>query len=108
MILFEELGLAEKSETFPLNILNSKLDYISNNAYISFIGINNYKLDVAKINRTLILSVPNLEDRVDDLIYISQTIIKSISEDLARNQKEVFYNMIKAYYEYKQTINFLK
>ena len=108
MILFNELGLAKKSETFPLNILNSKLDYISNNADISFIGISNYTLDATNINRTLILSVPNFEDMIDELILTSETIIRSISEDLSRNQKEVFYNMIKAYYEYKQTIIFLK
>ena len=99
MILFEELGLAEKSKTFPLNALFSKLDYIGNNANISFIGINNYALDATKIIRALILSVPNLEDNIDDLMITFQNFI---SEDLARNQRKVFYSLIRAYFEYKK------
>jgi len=107
MILFEQLELAEKLETNPLKLLNSKLDD-SINEGISFIGISNYNLDTAKINRALILSVQNLEERLDDLKEISKAILESISEDLIKNQKEVFDILTRAYYEYKSTLKFLK
>ena len=50
MILFDELGLAEKSEREPLKILHSKLDYSGKPEGVSFIGISNYSLDAAKLN----------------------------------------------------------
>ena len=67
MILFDELGFAEKSKTNPLKVLHSKLEYDGKKDGVSFVGISNYSLDASKINRALVLSVPNLEDRVDEL-----------------------------------------
>ncbi len=59
MILFDELGLAEKSETNPLKILHSKLEFAGKDENICFIGISRYSLDAAKLNRFIILSVQN-------------------------------------------------
>jgi len=108
MILFDELGFAEKSETNPLKVLHSKLEYGGNNEGISFIGISNYSLDAVKINRALILSVPNLEERIDQLISTSKSIVESISENLIKNQKQVFDILAIAYYEYKNILKILK
>ena len=66
MILFDELGLSEKSKSNPLKVLHSKLEYGGKKDGVSFVGISNYSLDAAKINRALILSVPNLEDKIDE------------------------------------------
>jgi len=55
MILFDELGLAEKAPTNPLKVLHSKLEYDGKNKDACFIGISNYSLDAAKINRALSL-----------------------------------------------------
>lgn len=63
MILFDELGLAEKSPTNPLKVLHNKLDYGGITEGICFIVISNYSLDTAKMNRALNLSIPNLEDK---------------------------------------------
>ena len=57
MILFDELGLAEKSESNPLKVLHSKLEFFGNDE-ISFIGISNYSLDSINNNRFLNLSIP--------------------------------------------------
>ena len=65
MILFDELGLAEKSESNPLKVLHSKLEYSGSKEGVSFIGISNYSLGAAKVNRAMSLSVPNLEDKID-------------------------------------------
>ena len=108
MILFDELGLAEKSETNPLKVLHSKLEYGGKKIGVSFVGISNYSLDAAKINRALVLSVPNLEDRVDQLKSTVQSIVESISDDLYKNQKPIFDILSMAYYNYKNTLIFIK
>ena len=105
-ILFDEMGLSEKSETNPLKVLHSKLEYAGKNEGVSFIGISNYSLDAAKINRTLILSVPNLEDRIDQLIETSRCIVKSISENLS--SEKIFEILSKAYSKYKKTLKFIQ
>ena len=64
LILFDELGLAERANTNPLKVLHSKLEYKGKADGISFVGISNYTLDVDKINRILKLSVPDLENNM--------------------------------------------
>ena len=64
LILFDELGLAERANTNPLKALHSKLEYKGKADGISFVGISNYTLDAVKINRTLKLSVPDLENNM--------------------------------------------
>ena len=108
MILFDELGLAEKSETNPLKILHSKLEFAGKDENISFIGISRYSLDAAKLNRFIILSVQNSDEKVDQLLINSKAIIENISEDLYKNQKQIFDILIKTYYEYKNTLYFIK
>jgi len=108
MILFDELGLAEKSITNPLKVLHSKLEYAGKKEGVSFVGISNYSLDAAKINRALVLSVPNLEDKFDQLKDTVKSIVESISEDLYNKQKQIFDILSKAYFEYKKTLIFIK
>ena len=85
MILFDELGLAEQSKTKPLKVLHSKLEYDGKKDGTCFIGISNYSLDAAKVNRALSLSVPNLEDKLDQLKITAESIVKSISDDIDNN-----------------------
>ena len=108
MILFDELGLAEKSKTNPLKVLHSKLEYNDKNEGISFIGLSKYSLDAAKLNRFMILSVQNLEEKIDQLIITSKGIVEKISEDLYKNHKQVFDLLVKTYYQYKNILNFIK
>ena len=108
MILFDELGLAEKSKTNPLKILHSKLEFGGTDGNVSFIGISRYSLDVAKLNRFIVLSVQNDDEKIDQLIIASKAIIENISEDLYKNQKQLFHILIKTYYEYKKALYFIK
>lgn len=108
MILFDELGLAEKSKTNPLKVLHSKLEYAGKKEGLSFVGISNYSLDAVKINRALILSVPNLKQRLDELKSTVKSIVESILEDLYKDQISAFSILSSAYYEYKNTLIFLK
>ena len=108
MILFDELGLAEKSKTNPLKVFNSKLEYAGKKEGVSFVGISNYSLDSAKLNRFMVLSVQNLDEKVDQLIITSKAIVEKISEDLYKNQKQVFDTLVRTYYQYKNFLNFIK
>ena len=45
----------------------------------------------------MVLSVPNLDEKVE-----------KISEDLYKNKKQVFDNLVKTYYEYKNILFFIK
>ena len=108
-ILFDEMGLSERSETNPLEVLNSKLEYAGKNEGVSFIGISNYFLDASKANRAFILSVPNLEDKIDQLTETSKCIVESISEDLSSQKKSAIFDILsKAYFNYKNILNFIK
>ena len=108
MILFDELGLAEKSKTNPLKVLHSKLEYAGKKDGVSFVGISNYSLDAAKINRAMVLSVPNLDEKLNELKEIVKSIVESISENLYNDQKIIFDILSTAYYEYKNNLNFIK
>ena len=106
MVLFDELGLAERSKKNPLKVLHSKLEYSGKQEGISFIGISNYSLDAAKINRALVLSVPDLDQKLDEIISTSQNIVESINEKLIKDQ--VFSILSKTYFDYKQELQFIK
>ena len=110
MILFDELGLAEKAPTNPLKVLHSKLEYDGKSEGVCFIGISNYSLDAAKVNRALSLSVPNLEDKLDQLKSTAKSIVGSISEDISKESAKIFiFNILsRAYQLYKQNLNFIK
>ena len=111
MIFFDELGLAEMSENNPLKVIHSKLDYkgeyTEKNKKISFVGISNWSLDAAKINRALVLSVPDLDESIDDL---KETSIK-IAETFKENFKEniLFKDILPTtYYRFKKFLENLK
>ena len=106
MILFNEMGLSEKSKSSPLKVLNSKLDYAGNEEGVSFIGISDYSLDADKENRAIILSVQNLEDKIDQLKNTCNSIVESISDEL--NDNIIFEILSRTYYQYKNQLKFIK
>ena len=106
MILFDELGLAENSKSNPLKVLHSKLEYSGKEEGVSFVGISNYSLDAAKVNRALILSVPDLDERVDELIQTSYNIVESISEKL--KIEKIFQILSQTYFNYKKFLDTIK
>ena len=108
-VLFDELGLAEKSATNPLKVLHSNLEYNGNKKGISFIGISNYSLDPAKVNGASYISVPNLESLPDRLKETAKSIVESISEDLIENNNiKIFKIISRACYLYKRYLIYIK
>ena len=106
MVLFDELGLAEKSESNPLKVLHSRLDYAGKEDGISFVGISNYTLDAAKINRALVLSVPDLDQIRDEITKTARCIVESICPSI-KNDK-IFDILSKTYYDYKNNLQIIK
>ena len=106
MILFDELGLAERSKTNPLNSLNSLLEKYEKEKRICFIGISNSPLDEATINRSWLLSIPDLDKNFDKLNKISISIAESFS--LRFKSLNVFEILSRTYLEYKKQIQFIK
>ena len=107
MLLFDELGLAERSKYNPLKVLHSYLELDGNKKGTSFIGISNWTLDAAKINRALTLSVPDLDTNLDDLKKTSISIAESINDTFG---KRTIFNKIlpNVYLHYKENLKLLK
>ena len=108
MILFDKMDLAEKSPSNPLKVLHNKLEYGGQAKEISFIGISNYSLDNTIINRALVLSLPNLEDKLEQLKFTAKSIVKSISEDIFYEDNLIFNILARAYFKYKYYLSFIK
>ena len=107
MILFDELGLAERSKYNPLKALHSHLELDGNDKGISFVGISNWTFDAAKINRALNLSVPDLDSSLDDLKKTSISIAESINDSFGSNK--IFNKILpNVYYQFKENLKILK
>ena len=106
MVLFDQLDLAKRSNSHPLKVLDVKLENISKEKGLSFIGTSNYPLDVAQTNKALVLSVPDLDQQFYDLIQTSQNIVENISDKLKR--EPIFQIISRTYFEYKRILQDMK
>ena len=104
LIIFDELGLAEKSKDNPLKVLHANLEYDSNEREktIGFIGISNWALDAAKVNRTIFLYVPELGTNIDDVKETMESIVKSINPLLLRKYGKLFNKLSDSFYLFKK------
>ena len=86
VFLFDEMGLVQINENMninPLKILHSELEFEHNankNDKIFFVGISNWKLDSAKMNRALYLLIPDHDEDelVDTMLNIGNLMDKSL------------------------------
>ena len=109
MIIFDQIDLVERSPTNPLKILNYKLEFDNKNENISFVCISNYTLNGKIMNKALYLSVPNLENKLDQLRETSKKIVEGISDDISYRDSIFIFNILsRAYYLYKYYLNFIK
>ena len=54
------MELAEHSPNNPLKVIHSELEYDQNenDKQVAFVGISNWNLDAAKMNRGIAISIP--------------------------------------------------
>lgn len=72
-LIFDEIGLAEYSRDNPLKVLHNKLEVEKRE--IGFIGISNYRLDAAKMNRVVFIA--RMDPDEEDLKLTAKSILLS-------------------------------
>ena len=74
---FDEMGLAEHSPHNPLKVIHSELEYDlnSDDKKISFLGVSNWSLESAKMNRGMSINIPDPNET--DIQKTSITIAQS-------------------------------
>jgi len=92
VVLLDEVGLAEQSPHLPLKVLHKVLDEGGNEAVV---GISNWSLDPAKMNRAVHLYRP--APTVEDLSTTAEGMVnyanlKGYLQSLARAYNEVYSN----------------
>ena len=104
LIFFDEMGLAEHSPNNPLKVIHSELEYEQNKGdnQVAFVGISNWVLDAAKMNRGISIYIPEPDEQ--DNQETALIIGKSYDEGLAEKYKEFYENLGKSYFLYKQEI----
>ena len=103
LVFFDEIGLAEYSSYNPLSSILSELEDNKNyesNIY-AFVGISNWILDAAIMNRGISLLIIGKEDE-SGIIETSLKIGKSFDEELAIRYEDFLKNLGRSFYEYKR------
>ncbi|ETO02235.1 hypothetical protein RFI_35201, partial [Reticulomyxa filosa] len=89
LLLLDEIGLAEHSKHSPLKVLHHLLE----NPKISFVGLSNWPLDAAKMNRVIVHQIPNNLD--DDLKAIGESICNTNHTDLHQRDVDILVDVFK-------------
>ncbi|XP_046568818.1 uncharacterized protein LOC124277192 isoform X1 [Haliotis rubra] len=80
VVVLDEIGLAETSKFNPLKVLHSRLEpghgEVPN---VAVVGISNWALDAAKMNRAIHLSRPDMD--ADELYHTGLSISEATVED---------------------------
>jgi E3 ubiquitin-protein ligase RNF213 len=102
VVLFDEVGLAEISPWNPLKVLHAlleKSDFESNDD-VSVVGLSNWSLDAAKMNRAIHISRP--EPDLKQLHNTSLEIFRSLSDGRTPNDTivGVLQGISQAYLEF--------
>ena len=105
LVFIDELGLAEHSPNNPLKIMHSELEYDlhDENEKIAFVGISNWELDRANMNRGIYLSITEPDEQ--DLIKTAKTIADSINKSISFKFSYRINRLAKIYPEYIDWIN---
>jgi hypothetical protein len=93
VVLLDEVGLAEQSPHLPLKVLHKTLDEAKENE--SVVGISNWSLDPAKMNRAVHLYRP--APTVEDLALTAEGMVRSATlkgylQAIAQSFSGVYFN----------------
>ncbi|KAL3859944.1 hypothetical protein ACJMK2_010123 [Sinanodonta woodiana] len=79
VVILDEIGLAERSKFNPLKVLHSLLEPAGKSfPEIAVVGISNWALDAAKMNRAIYLSRPDMDEK--ELFETGKSISKSFDK----------------------------
>ncbi len=101
VVLLDEVGLAENSKYNPLKVLHSLLEPGEGKLPdFAVVGISNWSLDAAKMNRAIHLSRP--EPTKDDLYETGYSLHYIYGGDYSQNlKKQELQCLAEAYFEYE-------
>ena len=105
LLVFDELGLSEKSPTNCLKALHSKLEMSLNpkeQKQISFIGISNWRLDATKMNWIIFLAIP--EFTIPDIKITVESIANSYNDEIYNTFSSEYLKLGDIYYNYKKSL----
>ena len=105
LLVFDELGLSEKSPTNCLKALHSKLEMSLNpkeQKQISFIGISNWRLDATKMNWIIFLVIP--EFTIPDIKITVESIANSYNDEIYNTFSSEYLKLGDIYYNYKKSL----
>ena len=97
LVFFDEMGLAERSSNNPLKVIHYLLEKDREDS-VPFLGISNWKLDAAKINRALSLTITDYD--IEDLEDTAISIAESLNIDLSNKHRDFFETLARTYNEY--------
>ena len=101
-MIFDQIGLSEKRPTNCLKVLHSKLEMTldpDERKKISFVGISNWRLDAAKMNRAIFLAIPEID--LSDVLKTVKAIADSYDENLYVRYEAKYKDLGKKYFNYK-------
>ena len=97
LVFFDEMGLAERSSNNPLKVIHFLLEKDAKDS-VPFLGISNWKLDAAKINRALGLTITDYD--IQDLEETAISIAEALDEELSHKYGDFFNTLARTYYKY--------
>ena len=105
LLVFDELGLSEKSPTNCLKVLHSKLEMSldpNEQNQLSFIGISNWRLDAAKMNRAIFLAIPDI--KLPDVGLTVEAIAKSYADNIYDKYEAQYLLLGNTFFNYKEKL----
>ena len=97
LVFFDEMGLAERSSNNPLKVIHFLLERDTKDS-VPFLGISNWKLDAAKINRALGLTITDYD--IQDLEETAISIAEAMDEVLTHKYNDFFKILARTYNDY--------
>ena len=91
------MGLAERSSNNPLKVIHFLLEKDTKDS-VPFLGISNWKLDAAKINRALGLTITDYD--IQDLEETAISIAEAIDDNLTLKYSDFFKTLARTYNKY--------
>lgn len=97
LVILDEIGLAEISRFNPLKVLHSLLEPEGRDRpEVAVVGISNWSLDSAKMNRAIHLSRPDMDE--EELLITGQSIMESVAGHTSLDS--ILEDIAKAYSDY--------
>ncbi|ETO01887.1 hypothetical protein RFI_35553, partial [Reticulomyxa filosa] len=96
VLLLDEIGLAERSKHSPLKVLHHLLEHPK----IAFVGLSNWPLDAAKMNRVIMHKIPSvsskdLEDIAKGMYKVKQQGSDPTKISTSENDIKLLVNVFK-------------